>query len=464
MNIEEIIYTEVESPVKDCAEPVTLSDETISQRRDKVLARMKQQGLDKLVIYGDVEHGANFSYLVGFFTRFEEALLVIDKNGEMTLMLGNENLNKCQKSRVECTGVHVSLFSLPNQPNRNDKSFPELLKEAGLEAGQKVGLVGWKHFTSLADPSEQLFDMPSFIVDAVRRVVGERGEVSSQTALFIGEDGVRTINNANEIAHYEYGAALASDGILDAMNRFDVGVTEMELAGEMVKGGQHTSVVTIAAAGERFLKGNMFPSMRKVETGVPVSLTVGYAGGLSSRAGYAAYDESDLPENARQYLEKLAKPYFAAYVSWLESVQIGMKGGELFERIDAVLPRKEYHWSLCPGHLCAEEEWLSSPVYEGSEEVLKSGMIFQIDIIPSRDGMAGTCAESTVVLADETLKADLQREYPQMWERMGKRKAYLQEVLNIDLSEDVLPMCSTVAYMRPYLLNKRCAFAVKKGK
>ena len=48
-----------------------------------------------------------------------------------------------------------------------------------------------------------------------------------------------------------------------------------------------------------------------------------------------------------------------------------------------------------------------------------------------------------------------------MWQRMQARRTYLKEMLNIQLSEDVLPMCSTVAYLRPFLLNKDNAFVVE---
>jgi len=186
---------------------------------------------------------------------------------------------------------------------------------------------------------------------------------------------------------------------------------------------------------------------------------VGYAGGLSSRAGYAVHDESEMPESAKDYLNAVAIPYFRGYTAWLEKIRIGMPGGELYRVVDEALPRSEYHWGLCPGHLAAEEEWLCSPIYEGSAEPLKSGMILQIDIIPSVPGYAGVSAESTVVLADEALRAELAAQYPEMYARMQQRAAYLRDVLNIDLPEEVLPMCSTVAYLRPWLLDRESALA-----
>ena len=182
---------------------------------------------------------------------------------------------------------------------------------------------------------------------------------------------------------------------------------------------------------------------------------------LSSRSGYAVHHESELPADAAGYLEKVVMPYYCAVVTWLEQIHCGMKGGELYCLIEEVLPKADYHWRLCPGHLTADEEWMSSPIYEGSEEVLESGMLFQIDIIPSVPGYAGTSAESTVALADQRLQEKLKEEEPGLWQRIKRRRAYIEQELKIRLHPDVLPMCSTVAYLRPYLLNKDKAMCVR---
>ena len=142
--------------------------------------------------------------------------------------------------------------------------------------------------------------MPAFIVDGIKDIVGATGEVWNATYLFIGNKGARCINNVNEIEHYEFGAALASDAMLNAMDALDVGVSEMELGSILNAQGQKNSVVTIAAAGKRFVKANLYPTDNKVKTGDPISLTVAYKGGLSSRAGYAVESLSQLPENIQE--------------------------------------------------------------------------------------------------------------------------------------------------------------------
>ncbi|MFC4620424.1 M24 family metallopeptidase [Camelliibacillus cellulosilyticus] len=457
---------EIDVPAPDCSGiPIFIDDETIQYRMEKVLEEMKLVGLDALLVYADVEHSGNFEYLVGFIPRFEEALLVLHSNGNAFLILGNENYNKAQYSRIPAKGIHCPYFSLPNQPMEPHHTFSSVLLEAGIREAMKLGLVGWKHFTSKVEDNRGLYDIPFFIVDAVREIVGDRGYISNRTDIFIaGNRGVRRINNANEIAHYEFGASLASDCILRTMNKLEVGVSEIQLGNELNAFGQRNNVVTIASTGKRFEKGNLYPTFKKVVQGDAISLTVGYKGGLSSRAGYAVRDSSDLPESKKHYVEDLAAPYYTAIVAWLENIRIGMSGGEMYHLINGVLPREVYHWNLCPGHLTADEEWLSSPIYEYSDELIKSGMIFQTDIIPRVAGYDGVSAESTIAMANDVLKQEISEKYPELWTRIIKRKKYIKDILGIKLSEDVLPLCSTVAYLRPYLLNKKLAFYYNHSK
>ena len=153
----------------------------------------------------------------------------------------------------------------------------------------------------------------------------------------------------------------------------------------------------------------------------------------------------------------VAIPYYRAVVAWLENMRVGVKGHEVYDLIERVLPKAEYHWHLNPGHLVADEEWLCSPVYPASDIALSSGMLLQIDIIPSRKGYAGASIEDTIALADEHLRQQIATLYPELWQRISARRDYIRDVLNIHLHEDVLPLSNTVGYLRPYLLNKDLA-------
>lgn len=461
--VSQITFKEVKSPELDCTNvPIMLTDETMKLRYDKVIEKMKTEGYDSLVIYADLEHGSNFEYLVGFIPRFEEALLVVHADRTNCLVMGNENLNKVSKARLDAKPILSSYFSLPNQPMEIDLPVKELLINTGIKENTKVGIVGWKNFTSKSENNAKIYDIPSYIVDAIKDIVNNDNLIDNATRLFIGHKGVRCINNVNEIEHYEFGASLASDCMLNAMNTIGLGVKETTIGAKLNSLGQKNSVVTIATSGPRFVKANIYPTDKEVELADTISLTVGYKGGLSSRGGYAVGSENELPEDLRDYVDVVVKPYYNTVVNWLENVHCGISGGELYEMVETVLPKDKYHWSLCPGHLTADEEWMSSPVYKNSEELLESGMMFQIDIIPSISGYGGTSAESTVVLADQNLREKIKTEAPELYSRISKRREYLINELNINLNDDILPLASTVAYLRPLLLNKNKAMAVIK--
>ena len=460
LNLPEVELRQVGSPETDAGIPVMLTDKTMQERLQRVLARMQAEQLDSIVFWCDLEHGSNFEYLTGFLTRFEEGLLVLKSDGDACLILGNENLKLGVHSRLKARVIHCPYFSLPNQPMDGERSLAEIFREAGIGRKQKIGVVGWKLFRASNKDSRYMFDLPEYVMCALREAA-DGGEIVNAAALMIGPGGARTVNNANEIAHYAFGSALASDCVIRTMDTMECGMNELELAGHMQAMGQDPTVVTICAAGPRYEHANLYPRSRILEKGDTVSLTCGYKGGLASRSGYAVVSAEELPPQCRGYIKELVEPYFRTVVIWLEQIRIGMTGGQLFELVDTVLPRERYHWKLCPGHLTADEEWLSSPVYEHSEEILQSGMMLQLDIIPSVQGYGGTGCENGIVLADESLRSALREEAPEEFARMQRRREWIGRELGIRLPEHVLPLSSGVGYLRPYMLAKGMAMTVK---
>lgn len=448
-------------PQPDCwldVPSVPLTDATLKKRKSRVLARMAQLSLETLIVYADKEHGANFEYLTGFIPRFEEALLVLHQDGEAVLVLGNENLKLAAHARLENRVMHAPWFSLPNQPMTNAASLPDTLRLAGLADKKRIGVAGWKLFTSEHDDNTQLFDLPSFIVDSLRAAVTPDCVLINATGVFISPaNGARVINTANELAHYEYGANLASTAILQALNAIEPGKTEKQIGALLAAEGQANNVIMIAATGERFASANLYPSDKVIQRGDKFSLTTSYKGGLSSRAAYVVANETELNPAVADYLDVVAIPYYRAVVGWLERMRVGVTGGEIYQLIETLLPKSEYHWHLNPGHLAADEEWMCSPIMADSAIPLASGMLLQIDIIPSRAGYAGASIEDTVALANTALRAELARDYPAMWTRIIARRDYIQRYLGIRLSEDVLPLSNTVGYLRPWLLDQTLA-------
>lgn len=457
----EIKYGKIYSPpITAASVPVDLTDVTMHEHKKKVLLAMKKRELDILVIYADREHGSNFGYLTGFEPRFEESLLILHINGDAFLMLGNENLKMVQYSRIPAIAVHVPHFSLPNQPMEVNGTFSDLLKAAGIKKGKRTGIVGWKLFTSSYEDNHKLFDVPSFIVDGIKEICGEQS-VLNTTGLFIHPlHGVRVQMNANEIAHYEYGSSMASRCVYELMNNIEVGKSELELANLLSVDGQPLSVQTICATGERFTNASVAPRDKKIAQGDKFTFTMGLRGGLSHRCGYAVLNEQQLKSQEKDYLDKVAVPYYKALVTWYSTIGIGVKAFDIYQNIEKILPKEIYGWSLNPGHYVADEEWMSSPFYKNSPVILKSGMMLQMDIIIRVKGFGGANAEDGIVLADKELQDQIKVNYPDLWDRFQKRRNYMKEVLNISIKDEMLPMSMICGYFRPYLLDKEKAFYI----
>lgn len=459
----DIIAKKILGPKKDhSGETILLTDKTYEERYKKVLQLMEKYNISTLVVYADKEHGSNFEYLTGFIPRFEEGLQIITIDGTSTLLLGNENFNKIKYSRIESDGILIPLFSLPNQPMNNYKPFDSYLEDLKIDTSGYIGFVDWKILTEDLERDTFYSAVPSFIVDAFRKNFTSEKLINA-SHLYISPDyGARVTNNANEIARYEYGASLASDALLDAYDKLEEGISEIQVGDQLNKNGQYQSVVTISAFGDRFINANLYPTENKLKYGDKVSLTVGYKGGLSSRAGYAVNTREDLDSVDPEYFDKVVVPYFKAYIYWLDNVKIGIEGGEFFDKFNKIYSQNNYGWNLNPGHLTADEEWMSSPFYKGSKSKVKSGMIFQVDFIPIQPPHQGVSAESTVAIADDDLINDIKSEYPKLWDRIEVRRSYLENNLNIKLDKSLLPLSSTLGYLRPFMLNREYALVVDK--
>lgn len=460
----DIEYTAITPPVVEIPTPVEdLSDSVYARRLDRLCAAMTSAGLDAVLLYADREHGGNFGYITGFEPRFEEACLVVHKDGSAWVLLGNECLKMHQYSRIPVKPVHVPYFSLPNQPMEGEMTMTDCLRTAGFAPGKKIGMMGWKVFTGHLSDGSRMFDVPHFIVVAAAEAVGSMNLLCNAASLMMGADaGLRTIYGAEEIAQYEFAASLAAHRVWKVLSEVEVGKTEYELADHLAAYAQPLSCYSMCATGDRFTNAVVFPRNKKVVLGDKFTVSMGLRGGLTCRAGYVASSAEELPENVRDYVDALAKPYFAASATWYSTIAPGVTGGEVYAAVDAVLPKSEYGWQLNPGHLTATEEWLSSPIEKDSPIPLHSGMILQMDIIPRLAPYGGVSAEDGAAIADADLREELRIRFPDTWARMQRRRDYIIHTLGIALDESVLPMSDTVGYLRPLLLAKGNALRVKK--
>ncbi len=419
-------------------------------------ARMSADGLDFLVVYGDREHAANVAFLTGYDPRFEETLLVIGRAGRPLLLVGNEGLAYAAISPLDLERSLYQTFSLLGQPRDRSKPLETLLADCGLRQGCRVGVAGWKYFDRRETPTPALWlETPAFIVDTLRQLVGSHAHVTNATALLMDpEMGLRATNSADQLAYFECVATYCSQSVRDLLAGIQPGMTEYAAIQLMRLNGIPTACHPNLGSGPRLALGLMSPSGRVLQTGDPMLIGLGLQGALVARAGFLAHGPAELPAGAADYVEAVAKPYFAAAAAWWESLAIGASAGEIAETVIGLLKPAGLGPALNPGHLIHLDEWVNSPFFIGSPHRLRSGMALQCDIIPTPAApYAPSNVEDGLALADAPLRAELARKYPASWARIEQRRRFMAESLGLRLRPEVLPFSNWPAVLNPYLLE-----------
>ena len=426
--------------------PPSLYAERIERLRERAAAA----GFDRLVVYADREHSASLAYLTGFDPRFEEAVLVLGLGGEPAILVGNECRGMAAAAPLAMRPVLFQDLSLPGQPRDRSRPLADLLGEEGIRAGSRVGVVGWKTYASCT-----MVDAPAFLVDELRRITGPGGAVENATGLLINAaDGLRVINEVEQLAAFEYAACQTSQGVRRLLFGLRPGMTEREAVRLLDWNGTPLSCHLMLSAGPRASLGLLSPGDRPIGRGDPFTVAFGIWGALNCRAGFVVEDAAGLPRGIGDYVDRLVGPYFEAVAAWYEALHVGQTGGALQAIIDRHLSDPFFGIFLNPGHQIHLDEWVSSPVAPGSAIELRSGMALQVDIIPATGTPYFTTnIEDGVALADASLRAAFAAAHPDAWGRIQARRRFMGEVLGIDLHPDVLPFSNLAAFLPPFLLR-----------
>ncbi len=333
------------------------------------------------------------------------------------------------------------------------------MRDEGIGPGSRVGVVGWKTYASRAT-----IEAPAFLVDELRSAVGPAGLVENATDLLIdAADGLRVINEVEQLAAFEWAACQTSRGVRNVLTGLQPGMTEREAARLLEWNGSPLSCHLMLSAGPRARYGLLSPGDRPIERGDPFTIAFGIWGALNCRAGFVVEDAAELPDGIADYVERLVAPYFEAVAEWYEALHVGQVGGALQAIVDRHLGDPFFGVSLNPGHQLHLDEWVNSPVFAGSTIELRSGMALQCDIIPATGTPYFTTnIEDGVALADESLRAAFAAAYPEAWQRMQARRRFMTETLGIDLHPDVLPFSNLAAHLTPFLLRPDLAMTITR--
>ena len=218
--------------------------------------------------------------------------------------------------------------------------------------------------------------------------------------------------------------------------------------------GSMQSIHINMCAGPRARYGLPSPSSRVIERGDPIVVGFGLMGALNCRAGFMVADAAELPAAIQDYVPKLVAPYFEAAAAWWETVGIGVTGGTIHDAVMDRLGDPFFGIGLNPGHLIHLDEWVHSPIRKGGTLRLVSGMALQCDIIPATGTDYFTSnIEDGMALADEATLTDFAARFPEAWDRITRRRAFMADALGIRLKPEVLPFSNMPAWLPPFWLQ-----------
>jgi hypothetical protein len=414
-------------------------------------AAYDRAGADWLAVYADREHFGNIVFLSGFEPRFEEALLLLGPRGKRVLITGNESESYAVIARLPGLKVLRSQsLSLMAQDRTQQPRLIDRLRDAGIKSGDTVGLVGWKYLEPEEDDNYASgFFVPAVYVQMFERLIGSQDALRDATPILMHpETGLRAVIDADQIAAFEWAATRCSLALWRIVSGVREGDSEFSAVARMGYSGDPLNVHTMfasSAPGEPVI-GLRSPTSRKLRRGDGVTTALGLWGALSSRAG--------LFDTGNDNFLKLATAYFDALITWYETADIDVLGGDLQAAVTDKLASAGLKPALNPGHLTGHEEWMHSPVRPGSLDKLRSGMPFQIDVIPTPmpKGQALNC-EDPVTFADVVLRSELKTRHPDCYTRIEARRSFMRDSLGIDVKPSILLLSSTPLYLPPFWLR-----------
>ncbi len=403
-----------------------------------------------LLIYADKEHFSNLEYVTGYDPRYEECMLLLKRGSVPRLLVGNEGMGQSQCITIRHEKVLFQSLSPMGQARGQSKSLQCIFAEYGIDATSNVGVLGWKSFTEQeTEDWKHTFEVPSYIIKALE---SRTSKLENANWLMMDNHvGLRTVQDVKTLILAEIASTKASRKTWDFMRGLKEGMREIEASQLFqIDGEPCPTYPNVCFYG----KGILSPDYhRRLRRGQPIAFGMGYRYAQIHRVGLYISSFEELEEQDRECMDALFRTYFEAMAVWFESLEIGVAGKEVWNRVREVIGGyEEFGIALNPGHLIHSEEWINSPFTEDGNAVLKSGMLIQCDFTarPTSCKGLGVHVEDGVMLVDEAARDEIRRLAPDSYERMKNRQKFMRETLKISLKDEVFPTSDLCGMLHPF--------------
>lgn len=441
-----------------------LTEEDYAHRLWRLWDMPQSAEYDFVIIYGDREHFSNICYFTGYDPRWEESLLILSRESTPVLLVGNEGIGYVAGIKAKVQIKMFQSFSLMGQPNDERSGLlSDILKECGILAESRIGLVGWKTYReNLFEGIRPVTDVPYYIVETLAQIVGLRRIKNATDLLADCEYGLKHRIDVKEAIGFEAAGTKISRGIIRFLKNVKPGMSEIEAAQLLEFDGQPGNMHPNINFGDAHVSlGLNSPKWdQKLEYGMSMGVGYGLRGSLVHKCGMYIRDSKDLPEDKKQYIEDFLKPYFACVARWYEMMRIGTCCGDIYEMVEEMLGMERFGIGLNPGHLTHTDEWTNSPIQKGSKVKICSGMAFQCDYtVTVHQPFMSAHVEDGLIIADKELRDEIKSLSPGAWRRIEERKKFIMGTLNIDLPDEVLPLSDLSCVCFPYMADTSIVLA-----
>ncbi len=364
--------------------------EEYDNRITKVREKMRESGVDGLIIYGGPGNPSDIRYLTNFSSYIGHTLLVLPLEGDPMLTTNSVLHGEPMHTLIWMTWVRdVRPAHMPatvRNPENIVEFVRDFLKERNLLTG-RLGMVGEK-------------SVPNFLMNDLKEKFADVHWISADSIML----DVRAIKSPREIEVMRKASWITSRGLEAAISAAREGATEFEVQAEA-----HRVMISAGAEGIRF----------------PMALTAGpYAGIKHCPATFRKLQKGDMifmdmgivyegystdicrvmsvgPPSQRQ--KQLLELAIEMEESVIQATSAGVRICDLQNISYQIAKKAGYGDSYFPtgfGHGIGLAMAEKPVLFDGNEEALQSGMVFALEPMIVIEGFGTFCFEDMILVKD----------------------------------------------------------------
>lgn len=364
-----------------------ITDTEFKKRISNFQEKMKEKNVDIAFVYGNDPEPLYLRYFTNFWPNFEAGALLVFQDGEPVVLTGPElGYYVLSVSQIKLVKIVYELKELSN-PIYNDSkilSLNSVLNEAksGNNA-RRLGVVGAEL-------------IPHIIWDVLTNHVEHRDLIN------LDEDVIelKSIKSNAELTLLRKSFEIAENAFEQLLKEIKPGMTEAEITAMathlMVSLGAEASSFSLWCCSGPNTKHVIHRSTtRKIKTNELISIGIGCRcdGYCSSIGRSLVFGKLDAKS------DKLVKDTNEIGETVIDNLVTGSNSEDIAKKIARISTKKGYSAIYGPAHSTGLVECEKPWIEKGNQFILKSGMVFNVDIW-LEDANIGTRYENGVIVKD----------------------------------------------------------------